>query len=382
MNAAVDWRTPSESEARYDFTHNKLRSLVYEQTSLARRRLLHQRAAEVFNELARSHPETASLAAHHFQLAGQYALAATAYKQAGSYAQRLYANREAIAHFQNALACGHPESAALHEAIGDLQRQLGEYQAARASYETAAAQCSVEHLPWLEHRLGKVYHLLGDWDLAECHYQTALDELQAAPAPDAGRFGEQAQIYTDWSHTAYRRGDVEQARKLAGQSLRLAEEAQDHRALAQAHNLLGILERVNGQVAQALAHLQRSLEFAAKLDQPGPTAAALNNLARLYAQQGDLDRAVRLTEEALALCIQANDRHRAAALHNNLADLFHAAGNQEKAMEHLRQAVVIFAEIGVQAASPSEKLALDPANLSQADLADRLKPEIWKLSEW
>jgi len=38
---------------RYDFTHDKLRSLVYEETSLTRRRLLHQRVAEALAGSAR-----------------------------------------------------------------------------------------------------------------------------------------------------------------------------------------------------------------------------------------------------------------------------------------------------------------------------------------
>ena len=38
---------------RYDFTHEKLRALVYAETSLARRRLLHGRAGE---SVGRAHP--------------------------------------------------------------------------------------------------------------------------------------------------------------------------------------------------------------------------------------------------------------------------------------------------------------------------------------
>ena len=43
---------------RYDFTHEKLRALVYEETSLARRRLLHGRAARSLLERARSQPRS------------------------------------------------------------------------------------------------------------------------------------------------------------------------------------------------------------------------------------------------------------------------------------------------------------------------------------
>src|SRR5262249_30683390 len=39
-------RAGSDSQPHYDFSHEKLRALVYEETSLARRRLLHRRVAE------------------------------------------------------------------------------------------------------------------------------------------------------------------------------------------------------------------------------------------------------------------------------------------------------------------------------------------------
>jgi hypothetical protein len=61
------------------------------------------------------------------------------------------------------------------------------------------------------------------------------------------------------------------------------------------------------------------------------------------------------------------DRHRAAALHNNLADLYHASGCEAEAMAHLKQAVVIFAEVGGDVYRPD---------------AAQVNPEIWKLTEW
>ena len=60
------------AEPVYDFSHQKLRTLVYEQTGLARRRLLHERAAAA---LSRRRPgaESAALVAQHLRLAGDHA---------------------------------------------------------------------------------------------------------------------------------------------------------------------------------------------------------------------------------------------------------------------------------------------------------------------
>src|SRR3712207_926809 len=126
----------------YDFIHEKLRALVYEETSLARRRLLHRRVAEALVRRSRRRREPGPVArqiAHHYQLAGQDTEAANYFKLAGEHARTLYANAEALSHFRAALALGHPDVAGLHEAVGDLNTLQGDYGEALASYEAAGA---------------------------------------------------------------------------------------------------------------------------------------------------------------------------------------------------------------------------------------------------
>ena len=126
----------------YDFSHEQLRSVVYQETSLARRRLLHRRVGEALVSRPRNRPEpgpSAGAVAQHFRAAGRDAKAAHYFKLAGDHARGLFANAEALGHYRSALALGHAEAAALHEAIGDLETLMGEYAEAIASYETGAA---------------------------------------------------------------------------------------------------------------------------------------------------------------------------------------------------------------------------------------------------
>jgi predicted ATPase len=344
----------------YDFSHEKLRTLVYEEASLARRRLLHRRVAEALVGRARGRYDLGALAgqiAYHYGLTGQDAEAAEYFKLAGEHARRLYANAEALAHFRAALALGHPEAAALHEAIGDLHTLLGEYSAALTSYETAAALGQAGVLVRVEHKLGNVYHRRGEWELAESYFQAAL-----AAQKEFDLTGESARLYADWSLTAHHQGQTSKALNLAQKARELAESAGDRQALAQVHNMLGVLARSQNDCELACRHLEQSLALAEALGDPSAQIAALNNLALAYGTNGDTSRAINLTETALALCASQGDRHREAALHNNLADLFHAAGQTEVAMTHLKQAVTIFADIGAEAGAP--------------------QPEIWKLVEW
>ncbi len=343
----------------YDFNHEKLRDYVYEEISLARRRLLHRRVAESLLNGARLHHETgarAGLIAFHYQHAGLASPAAEYYRLAGEYARALYANAKALEHFRAALALGHPEPAALHEAMGDVQTLMGDYGAAAAAFETAA-QLSPGVSATLEHKRGNLHLRRGEWALAEEHFQAARQALG-----DVGDAQERARLWADSSLVAHRRNQGDQARASACRALELAETAKDLRALAQAHNILGILESSAGHLDKAQEHLQTSSRLAESLGDPAIRVAALNNLALAFREHGDLQRAIELGQAALHLCISVGDRHREAALHNNLADLYHMVGQSEIAMQHLKHAVSIFAEIGAEAGD--------------------WQPEIWKLVEW
>jgi tetratricopeptide (TPR) repeat protein len=346
----------------YDFMHARLRDVVYGDLSLGRRRLLHRRAAEALLGRGRGRRTTGQLAAQiaqHYRLAGRDAEAAKQFKLAGDYARSIYANAEALAHYRDALALGYEDAAALHEAIGDLYTLAGDYSSAITSFEMAAAQSSNDMLAAVEHKLGNVHHRRGEWALAESYYQAALDLF--GKCDDAEPC---ARLLADWSLNAHRNGDDRRAQQFAEQAAALAERSGQPRALAQTHNILGVLARSRGALPEAIAAFERSLGFARRLDDPTARIAALNNLALALADHGEHPRALALLQEALALCASQGDRHREAALHNNIADVCHALGDHDAAMAGLTQAVRLFAEIGLDAD------------------AGQWQPEIWKLAEW
>ena len=241
-----------------------------------------------------------------------------------------------------------PSAAATAEAVGDLHTLHGDYRRAIESYEAAAAKAPASGRGAILHKLAQVHHRRGDWTNAERDYAAARKASADA--------GEQARMGADWSLAAHRAGDGARAKRLATEALALAERSRDKRALAQVHNILGVL---GAGGAGAKAHLETSVALAQELGDREAHVAALNNLALAHRRAGDLDRARELTQQALAECESLGDRHRSAALHNNLADIFRAQGSEAEAMRHLKRAVLLFSEIG-------------EAN----------EPEVWKLVEW
>jgi len=340
----------------YDFKHDRFRELVLVETTYARQRLLHARTAEALLHTrgGEASGTLASRIARHYELAGNEGDAAEYYFDAGNHARGLYANDEAISHYQNALALGFSDPAQLHEAIADLQTLMGRYDIAAQEYEAAAAFQSDGREARIEHKLGGLYERWGKRDNALSYYESAAEATEDE--------GSRARIYADWSLTEHREGRDSRSLELIDLALTDAKRADDPRALAQCHNILGILARAEGDGESSQKHLAKSLEFTDLLDEPAARVAALNNLALAMANRSDLEEALRLEEEALKLSEAIGDRHRSAAIHSNLADMLHQAGDEEASREHLTQSATLFAEVAMVSGS--------------------YEPEIWKLVDW
>jgi DNA-binding SARP family transcriptional activator len=342
----------------YDFPYEALRRVAYESASLARRRLLHGRAADALSARYERDPQSARAAviAGHLQRAGRDAEAANWWWRAAARARELYAHAEAHAHLRQALALGYPQVAGCI-AVGDGLTVLGRYREALAEYETAAAGSDTDNATSavIEHKLAEVHHRLGDWALADAHLAAAADLL----VPDD--LGGLARVDADRAVVAYRMGDHDEAARRGRAALDAATRAADPAAIAQARNVLGMLAAADGDHEAAEEHLRGSMAQAQGLQDPGAATAALNNLARLLADTGRAGEALACAEEALTLGSELGDQHRVAALHTNLADLLHASGQQAEALGHLKEAARRFAAL---------------------DAGGPPRPEIWMLVEW
>ena len=351
---------PGRGRTGYDIPHTHLRALVYGQAAPLRRRLLHRRVAAALERRTRHADQDGSLAAviaAHHAAAGDGAVAATWSDRAAASAAELLAIPEAIRHYEEALAYGHPDPARLHERLGDLHVLGGRHCAAHRHYDAAAALAGGRRLAAVEHKIAGVYQRWGRWTLADEHLRRALAAVEDGTG--SSTLALRARILTDRGLVAHRQGHDTDAMSLARAALRAASETPDLGARAGAHNLLGVLCR--DDLSAAREHLGQALDLARRHQQPSIEIAAANNLAQASAAAGDVDRALSLAESALARVGQLADRHREAVLRNNLADLLRAAGRNEEAMLHLKRAVTLFAEIG------------EP---------DAHAPEIWQLAVW
>jgi ABC-type oligopeptide transport system substrate-binding subunit len=125
----------------YQFAHTLFQQYLYNDLSAGERRLLHREVAEVLEELYEGNTEEIAVQlARHFELAGIDDKAIEYLLQVGDRARGLYAHREAIDHYQRALALleerGECDRAARTlMKLGLTYQNAFDFQAARQAYD-------------------------------------------------------------------------------------------------------------------------------------------------------------------------------------------------------------------------------------------------------
>lgn len=336
----------STAEGDMGFQLDGMERLVYEETSLVRRRLLHRRAAAALELLPRrTHSEAASAAemALHHHAGGHDADAAEAYLRAGDLARQVFAAEEAIEAYRSAIAMGHPDLGRIHLALGDVMLFDGRFSAALLEFEKAAGHGDGPDRALAEHRIGEAHRRLGRLDLALAHFESAVGEH-----PDP------VSLYSDWTLALLRVGDRKGARVKADRAVAAAEEG-GPTGRSRARSVLGMVTPHRGE---AETMLREALELAG--NDPILRMAALNALGHNRSHAGAIDEAVGLVTEALDIAARIGDRHRRGALYNHLADLHHKAGRHVEAEGALTEAVKLLVEI-------------EPGSW---------QPEVWLLTRW
>ena len=133
-----------DGAAGFDFSHDRIREVVYADLGTARRIVLHRHAAEA---LQAAGAQDDALMAGHYELARQWDAAIRHWERAAERSLRLYALRESVGAAERALALAeaHPSACdaamrvRLHEHLGDAHAQDGRCAEAVAVFEAALA---------------------------------------------------------------------------------------------------------------------------------------------------------------------------------------------------------------------------------------------------
>jgi class 3 adenylate cyclase/tetratricopeptide (TPR) repeat protein len=276
-------------ERTYVFKHALTQDVAAATLLPARRRELHRAAAVALERLAPERlAELAPVLAHHYGEAEAWELAATHAWRAAEAARAVFANREALARYDQAIAAaeraGRPaaERRALLADRGGVHAVLGDFERARGDHEAALALARAE----------------GD-AVAEAAALGALSALWGG-------------------HRDYARG-LALAREAVAAAERGAEGPAARRARAEAHLAVGRMEMNLARAGAARGELERALELFRALGDTAGEGRALDMLGMALFCAADLDAAVACSQAALPHLGAAGDRQTEASCMTTLA---------------------------------------------------------------
>ena len=222
--------------------------------------------------------------------------------------------------------------AQLHDRAGRVVEAEARYRAAIAAAEAARDSVllseSLRHAAVLAYRRNEGERALA---LARRSHAAALDSGDAALA---------ARAVNAQAVMALESGELTDARRLFDQALELA--AGDPAIVARIEQNQGIIDNIQGNLEQALAHYERSLAAYEAAGDDAGRALTYHNLGMISADRRQWERAGRYFEESLALAHATGDAHLEGLCLLNRAEVLIARQQYDAARAGAEAALAIF----------------------------------------
>jgi tetratricopeptide (TPR) repeat protein len=345
-------------DLEYTFKHALTHEVAYGSLLQERRRALHARIAEAIERLyAGRLGEHMDRLAHHALRGEAWDKAIIYLRQAGRRAGSRWAHREAVAYFEQALAVlknrpqsreiveagidirldlrpslyllGHPErtiqhvreAEALAETLGDQRRQvrvasdmlayfdqvgdhLHSVESGERALSTARALADFALQVQISNRIGRAYLFLG-------HYRRAMDFWNWTMASLKGellheRFGmanfQSVASRAHFSRCAAELGEFNEGIGPGEEAVRIAEQLNDPQSIAIAHEGIGHLYLMKGELARAISLLERSADICRDKQIAVQFARSTSRLGYAHLHSGRVREALALLEKAVEHC--------------------------------------------------------------------------------
>jgi DNA-binding SARP family transcriptional activator len=285
-------------EALYSFSHDKVRQVVYDDLSGARRRVQHRRALEVLAQPSARTPD--ERLAYHAMRAQAWVQAVRWCEQAANAAVAVFAYTSAARLYEQALEGLERLPSSPENLAHGVQLRL---RLAQVAFYVAPGRLG----EWLE-PAERTAQALGN--------ETLLAYVRLAQAG-----------------ALYIQGRFAEALPLLERIRPTAESTTDPILRAQFPRVYGQLQALRGDYAAAVPALHEAIDLLA--NQPGiELTVATEMLAATYAYMGDFDRAIELINSAHARSESVQDQAALAAGEGFLSAIYHMQGDLARARHH------------------------------------------------
>lgn len=288
-------------DGRYRFTHALVHEVVYQNLLRSRRTEIHERAGRALERAAGPRPERLSdleALGHHWSHSTDKLRGARYLVAAGDWARGVYANEDAIRHYERALqtlaecaGCDGDVRTA-RERLADLLALTGRrtealrhYDAVRAETEQLGDAATAARV---QRKIGGLHWEAGDRTRAGTCFAAGLTLLGEHGDPI-----ERAHLFQEMGRLAFRAGDNAGAIAWAERALEeatreeetatKAERAREAAAMrAHAYNTLGVALARTGRLAEAVEQIERSIRLAEARELLQAACRGYTNLGVLY----------------------------------------------------------------------------------------------------
>ncbi|MCB0214177.1 MAG: tetratricopeptide repeat protein, partial [Anaerolineae bacterium] len=370
LDEAVAANLIAEHDHAYDFTHNKIRTVLLDGLTSSRRRYLH---LQIASALEATLSNDYGLLCHHFEMGGDYPRARNYGLRAARQAVELYADEDALRWYDRVETLSDTVGPELSpEAIpkvtpfqqphvsvalpldvpgligrqrGLIQQRIGRYHAAERTFRAALARAEargrLDEQAAVHNLLSFLAYLRSDYDGVDAHAQKALDLATAA--------GEAALRAPGLRHlgiSVYRTGDYARARTLYDEALVAYGQAGDRLGMAGVYNNIGFVLRTQACYSQAIEAFQAALTLYEAMGQVEGIALIYSNIGRTHAFSGDLTQALTFLERGLTLSTNSHTDWITVKIHRTMGNVFAQSGQWSQSLAHARQAQQLAAALG------------------------------------
>ena len=358
-----------QPERTYRFVHPLVQEVAYRTQLIARRRHAHVAIGDAIAEIfAERLEEFVDELAYQYGQGDDDTKARAALMRAGRRAQHLYAKAEALGYFRQAAERSEQDLATraqAYEAMGDVDRVTGGYDAALSSYNEATKvpeEADPVRRGRLRRKRAMIHQLRGDASAALGVFEDVLVELPA----DA--WAERARALLNIADVYWRDGRHEDAMARLHQAIDEGGRAGDDEAVADALKQLGTIHAYKGDLAVALRYQERSRELYAKFGDALGEANLENNIGRTERRRSRHDVALAAYERSLAIRERIGDELGKVHSHGNIAEIHYLRGDLDEAEEHYAAALEAARSIGYSFGVSAARVGRGSTRVRRGDL--------------
>ena len=310
---------PALSHCRYDFSHDFIRAVVYNDLSQARRQALHYKLATALEHLYDNQiDKVVEWLAHHYYCGYELSKALIYLQRAGQQAQAVYALPIALERYQLALFCWEKIYSPTGTQVsteawrqrwdlllsqGEVSRMLGRLKEHDPSLETVVQEVTDwgddrDRLRVIEQQLARLEQT-ADLDQRR---QLAQEGLKLARLlDDTAAEGNFLQAWADCDRDMTNHDEALGHYEAAKQKF---SQLQKTRQVAFCLIGMGKIHLLNNRFAQALSHFEQAGQYAQSGGHQDALIWSFNAIAHLCLFLGNLERAYSISQKALNLCDQ------------------------------------------------------------------------------